>query len=138
MNTVRRWNPLQEREELESQLATFFGLREVAGNGGKESLTVAQWSPLVDITETDHEYLIQLARTDREVILQTLDHVQAGFHRIDKLSLRHRRQLQLDVMSVHVCFSILFPSSNVTYLRDDFNRLTPGLDGRRRLNGRLP
>lgn len=59
MNTVRRWNPLQEREELESQLATFFGLREVAGNGGKESLTVAQWSPLVDITETDHEYLIQ-------------------------------------------------------------------------------
>ena len=59
MNTLRRWNPLQEREELESKLATFFGLREVAGDGGKESLTVAQWSPLVDITETDHEYLIQ-------------------------------------------------------------------------------
>ena len=54
-----RWNPLQEREELESQLATLFGLREVTGNGGKESLTVAQWSPLVDITETQHEYLIK-------------------------------------------------------------------------------
>jgi len=28
------------------------------GNGGKEALTVAQWSPLVDITEDEKEYLI--------------------------------------------------------------------------------
>ena len=59
-----RWNPLQEREELSSRLATLFGLPEVTGNGGKESLTVAQWSPLVDITETQHEYLIKAELPD--------------------------------------------------------------------------
>ena len=30
-----RWNPLTERQELESQLAALFGLREATGNGGK-------------------------------------------------------------------------------------------------------
>jgi HSP20 family protein len=33
--------------------------REATGNGGKEALTVAQWSPLVDITEDEKEYLIK-------------------------------------------------------------------------------
>jgi HSP20 family protein len=36
-----------------------FTTRETAGNGGKEALTVAQWSPLVDITEDEKEYLIK-------------------------------------------------------------------------------
>ena len=35
------------------------GTRAVTGNGGKEALTVAQWSPLVDITEDEKEYLIR-------------------------------------------------------------------------------
>ncbi len=65
MNTLRwdpirtRWNPSKEREELESQLATLFGLREVTGDVGKQPLTVSQWSPLVDILETAQEYLIK-------------------------------------------------------------------------------
>lgn len=55
-----RWNPSKERDELEGRLATLFGLREATGNGGgKESLTVAEWTPLVDIIETDQEYLIK-------------------------------------------------------------------------------
>jgi HSP20 family protein len=36
-----------------------FATREAAGNGGKEALTVAQWTPLVDITEDEKEYLIK-------------------------------------------------------------------------------
>jgi HSP20 family protein len=36
-----------------------FTTREATGNGGKEALTVAQWSPLVDITEDEKEYLIK-------------------------------------------------------------------------------
>jgi HSP20 family protein len=36
-----------------------FATREATGNGGKEALTVAQWSPLVDITEDGKEYLIK-------------------------------------------------------------------------------
>ena len=66
MNTLVRWdpfktqwNPLKDRDELESRLATMFGTREAMGHGGKEALTVAQWSPLVDITEDEKEYLIK-------------------------------------------------------------------------------
>ena len=66
MNTLVRWdhfktmwNPLKDRDELESRLATMFGTREATGSGGKEALTVAQWSPLVDITEDEKEYLIK-------------------------------------------------------------------------------
>src|SRR6266852_1255236 len=54
-----RWNPFKDRDELESRLATMLATREVTGNGGKEALTVAQWSPLVDITEDEKEYLIR-------------------------------------------------------------------------------
>jgi len=46
-----RWKPLNDREDLERRLASVLGTREAPGRGGKEALTVAQWSPLVDITE---------------------------------------------------------------------------------------
>src|SRR6476619_1711762 len=59
-----RWNPFRERDELESRLATLFATREPTGNGGKEALTVAQWSPLVDITEDGKEYLIKAELPD--------------------------------------------------------------------------
>jgi HSP20 family protein len=40
------------------------GTRAATGNGRKEALTVAQWSPLVDITEDDKEYLIKVELPD--------------------------------------------------------------------------
>ena len=71
MNTLLRWdpfrtqwNPLKDREELERRLATMLGTREATGHGGKEALTVAQWSPLVDITEDEKEYLIKAELPD--------------------------------------------------------------------------
>jgi HSP20 family protein len=45
-------------------MATALGTRAVTGNGGKEAMTVAQWSPLVDITEDDKEYLIKAELPD--------------------------------------------------------------------------
>jgi HSP20 family protein len=45
-------------------LATLLANREATGNGGKEALTVAQWSPLVDITEDEKEYLIKAELPD--------------------------------------------------------------------------
>ena len=59
-----RWNPFKDRDELESRLATMFATREATGNGGKEALTVAEWSPLVDIREDEKEYLIQAELPD--------------------------------------------------------------------------
>ena len=59
-----RWNPLKDRDDLESRLATMLGTREATGHGSKEALTVAQWSPLVDITEDEKEYLIKAELPD--------------------------------------------------------------------------
>ncbi len=71
MNTLLRWDPfktrwntLKDRDELESRLATMFATREATGNGGQEALTVAQWSPVVDITEDEKEYLIKAELPD--------------------------------------------------------------------------
>ena len=71
MNTLVRWdpfktgwNPLKDRDELESRLATIFGHRASTGNGSKEALTVAEWSPLVDITEDEKGYLIKAELPD--------------------------------------------------------------------------
>jgi HSP20 family protein len=51
---------LKDREELDSRLAAMLGTRQPTVHGGKESLTVAHWSPLVDITEDEKEYLIKV------------------------------------------------------------------------------
>lgn len=59
-----RWNPLNDREDLERRLASLLGTREAPGHGGKEALTVAQWSPLVDITEDEKKYLIKAELPD--------------------------------------------------------------------------
>jgi HSP20 family protein len=59
-----RWNPFKDRDELESRLATLLAGREATGNGGKEALTVHQWSPLVDIMEDEKEYLIKAELPD--------------------------------------------------------------------------
>jgi HSP20 family protein len=59
-----RWNPFKDGDDLESRLATLLVNREATGNGGKEALTVAQWSPLVDITEDEKEYLIKAELPD--------------------------------------------------------------------------
>jgi HSP20 family protein len=55
-----RWNPFKELEEMEKRLSSFFGHAPTAGDGGKkEAITVAEWSPLVDISEDDKEYVIK-------------------------------------------------------------------------------
>jgi HSP20 family protein len=55
-----RWNPFKEVEEMEKRLSTLFGRTPVpTGGDKKEAITVAEWSPLVDITEDEKEYLIK-------------------------------------------------------------------------------
>lgn len=57
---MMRWNPFKEMEEMEKRLSSFLGHAPVAANGDKkEAITVAEWSPLVDISEDDKEYLIK-------------------------------------------------------------------------------
>ena len=56
---MTRWNPFKELEEMEKRLSTYSGRPAARFEGGKEAMTVAEWSPLVDITEDDKEYLIK-------------------------------------------------------------------------------
>ena len=60
MNALTRWNPFKDLDELENRLSTVFGRTPLRRqNGEQESMTIAEWSPLVDITEDDKEYLIK-------------------------------------------------------------------------------
>lgn len=54
-----RWDPFRELEEMEKRLSTWLGQPSVRRDGDKEALTVAEWSPLVDISEDEKEYLIK-------------------------------------------------------------------------------
>jgi HSP20 family protein len=59
MNTLATWNPFGELDEVQNRLGSFFGgtfPRFGNGNGG---LKLADWSPQVDITEDDKEYLVK-------------------------------------------------------------------------------
>lgn len=52
------WNPWKDLEEMEKRLSTY--LRQPSRpEGDKEAMTVAEWSPLVDISEDDTEYLVK-------------------------------------------------------------------------------
>ena len=60
MSTMTKWNPFRELDEMQNRLTPFFaGFPNRFGNGKSESLTLPDWSPSVDITEDDDEYLIK-------------------------------------------------------------------------------
>ncbi len=63
MNALTQWNPFKEVEELQNRLSSISTLLGRAPqrrqNGEDESLTVAEWAPLVDITEDEKEYVIK-------------------------------------------------------------------------------
>jgi HSP20 family protein len=64
MSTLIKWNPFRELDEMQNRLGMFFGagfptFPRRFGNGDGKSLKLPDWSPLVDITEDDHEYLFK-------------------------------------------------------------------------------
>jgi HSP20 family protein len=69
MSALTRWDPFKEMDDLQKRLSSVFGMAARPTNG-KEEMTVAQWLPLVDITEDDKEYLIkaELPEVKREEV----------------------------------------------------------------------
>src|SRR5207237_9060624 len=60
MNAITRWDPFRELDELQTRLSTLLGRAQVRKDGSKdETMTVAEWAPLVDIVEDDNAYLIK-------------------------------------------------------------------------------
>lgn len=57
---LTRWNPLKELDEMEKRLAVMLGRSPLRKEGEREeAMTVAEWAPLVDISEDEKEYLIK-------------------------------------------------------------------------------
>jgi HSP20 family protein len=61
MNKLITWNPLREMDEAQNRFNPFFlaGFPNRMGSGEIHSLTVADWSPEVDISEDDRGYLLK-------------------------------------------------------------------------------
>src|SRR6201981_4267082 len=61
MNTLITWNQLREMEEAaQNRFNRFLGrFSNRIGSGETHSLTVADWSPEVDISEDDRGYLLK-------------------------------------------------------------------------------
>ena len=61
LNKVTTWNPLREMDEAQNRFNPFFlaGFPNRMGSGEIHSLTVADWSPEVDISQDNHEYLLK-------------------------------------------------------------------------------
>ena len=66
MPILTRWEPFKGRldrwkelEDMEKRLSGYLGRPAAQTEAGKEAMTVAEWSPLVDITEDEKEYLIK-------------------------------------------------------------------------------
>ena len=62
--TLVRWDPFRELEDMSERLNRMFSRPAVPAKNGKESLTVADWIPTVDISETDGEYVIKAELPD--------------------------------------------------------------------------
>jgi HSP20 family protein len=70
-----RWDPFKELEDMERRLSTWFGRPLRRREGEQEALTVAEWSPLVDIEESEKEYLIkaevpEIKKEDMKIAVQ--------------------------------------------------------------------
>jgi HSP20 family protein len=74
MNALTKWNPFRELEEIQNRLGSLFGRTPVRGLG-EEAMTVSEWTPLVDITEDDKEYLIkaELPEVKKEDVKVTVE-----------------------------------------------------------------
>jgi HSP20 family protein len=60
MNALTRWNQLRQLEALQQGLGSLFSRSPVQWpEGQEEPMAVAEWAPLVDISEDDKEYLIK-------------------------------------------------------------------------------
>lgn len=73
--TLVRWDPFRELEEMSDRLNRMFSRSAIGGKNGKEALTVADWTPTVDISETEGEYLIkaELPEVKKEDVKVTLE-----------------------------------------------------------------
>ena len=65
MNALKCWNRLKDLEAFQHDLDSLLGHSSLhRPEGQEEPMAVAEWSPLVDISEDDQEYLIKAELPD--------------------------------------------------------------------------
>jgi HSP20 family protein len=76
MNALTRWSQLRQLEALQNSLGSLFNRTPAQWpEGQEEPMAVAEWAPLVDISEDDREYLIkaELPEVKREDVKVTAE-----------------------------------------------------------------
>ena len=81
------WDPFRDIGNLENRLDKILG--RVNGDGGSETMTITQWSPLVDITEDDKEYVVkaelpELKKEDVKVAVEDGELTISGERKFEK------------------------------------------------------
>ena len=81
MNALTKWNPFREIEEIQHRLGSLFGRTPLRGLRGGD-MTVSEWTPLVDITEDEKEYLIkaELPEVKKEDVKVTVENGTSDDH----------------------------------------------------------
>lgn len=78
MNSMVRWNPFREMEDLQRRLASVFDLapfRRSSLTTDEQTMTQPEWAPAVDIIEDEKEYLIkvELPEVNKEDVKVTVE-----------------------------------------------------------------
>lgn len=70
------WTPSRELADMSDRLNHVFARVPQGGRGENETMTVADWVPLVDISETAAEYMIkaEIPGVKKEDVKVTLEH----------------------------------------------------------------
>jgi HSP20 family protein len=99
MQTLTRREPFRGLEDFQNRLSTLLGrpLRRTNGHG-QEELTLADWTPLADMTEDEKEYLIkaelpEVKKEDVKVTVQSGVLIMTGerkFEQEEKKKTYHR------------------------------------------------
>jgi HSP20 family protein len=98
-NTLTRWDPFNELDDLQHRLSRLFGRAPVRRDGERdEAMTVAEWAPVVDIAEDDKNYVItaELPDVSRDNVKVTVQngiltiHGERAFNKEEKGKKYHR------------------------------------------------
>lgn len=75
MNGIVRWDPFRELEEIHNRLTGMFDRPSLRRDDKREWLAESEWSPMVDISETDKSYTVkvELPEMKREDIKVSLE-----------------------------------------------------------------
>jgi HSP20 family protein len=79
MNTITHWNPFREMEALQSRVLR--ALHPTSNTSAADARNVTDWTPVVDISEDDTEYLIhaELPDVPRENVTINVENGQLTF-----------------------------------------------------------